>query len=159
MRNVIEAALATVAAFLVFSLLGRISTSLVLVLNVFSVLVVYYAVLRGEIFGAVLGSACGLIQDSFSLGVFGVGGLSKTVLGFLAGYISRKIHVVPFFRNLVFIFILGILELAIWLALYSFIFSERPLVRNGLIFVQPAVTALLGSLSLCLQRRIQSRKN
>ncbi|HOI45937.1 MAG TPA: rod shape-determining protein MreD, partial [Candidatus Aminicenantes bacterium] len=79
--------------------------------------------------------------------------------GFLAGYISRKIHVVPFFRNLVFIFILGILELAIWLALYSFIFSERPLVRNGLIFVQPAVTALLGSLSLCLQRRIQSRKN
>ena len=36
------------------------------------------------------GTMCGLVQDTFSLGVFGVAGLTKTLLGFWTGYISRQ---------------------------------------------------------------------
>ena len=104
MKDILKTAAATLAAFVLYSLLGRIDPSLLLVLNTFSLVVIFFSILKGELFGAVLGALCGLLQDSFSLGVFGVAGLSKTLLGFAAGYVSRKMNVVPFFRNFIFIF-------------------------------------------------------
>lgn len=156
MKEILKMAAATLAAFVLYSLLGRINPSLLMILNTFSLVVILFAMLKGELFGVLLGALCGLLQDSFSLGVFGVAGLSKTLLGFSAGYISRKVNVFPFFRNFIFIFILATGELAVWAFLYALIFSMRILTGNALIFFQPLTTAVLGSLIFALVRRLKT---
>jgi rod shape-determining protein MreD len=135
-----------IVAFLLYTVLSRISTYLIYALNVFSIVVIHFAVKRGETSGALMGAFCGLIQDSFSVGVFGLSGISKTVMGFIAGYASRRINVVQFKKQFVFIFFLLCIELIIWSSLYSFILSERLNTAGGLLLLQPIVTALLGSL-------------
>jgi len=156
MKDILETAAATLAAFVLYSLLGRIDSSLLLVLNTFSLVVIFFGMLKGELFGVLLGALCGLLQDSFSLGVFGVAGLSKTLLGFAAGYVSRKMNVVPFLRNFIFILILATGELAVWAFLYALVFSKRMITGNALVFFQPLATAVLGSLIFALARRLKA---
>ena len=150
--------LAVVAAFLLYSLLAKISVSLLFLLNFFSLIVIYYAMEKGEIYGACLGAFCGLLQDSFSLGVFGVAGIAKTIMGYSAGYFSGKINVTPLKRKIVFIFLLLCSELLIWAFLYSFIFSERVNTGGNLIFFQPLVTAVLGALVFRFIRKLKGSR-
>jgi rod shape-determining protein MreD len=117
--------------------------------------VIYFAVEKNEIFGACVGAFCGLIQDSFSLGVFGVAGLAKTIAGFTAGYIAKKIDVHPPLRSFVFIFLLISFEFILWALLYSFIFSGSINTGRGLIFFQPLSTALVGSVLFFFLRKFK----
>jgi rod shape-determining protein MreD len=158
MKDFIKVSLAIIIAFLLYTVLNKISTSLVLLFNVFSLVVIYFAVKKNEIFGACLGAFCGLIQDSFSLGVFGVAGLAKTVVGFAAGYIAKKIDVHPPLRSFIFIFLLVSLEFILWALLYSFIFSGSINTGRGLIFLQPLVTALVGSFLFFFLRKLERSK-
>ncbi len=158
LKDILEAAAATLAAFLLYSLAGRAYPSLVLIVNAFSLVVILFAVWKGEIFGAVLGTACGLLQDSFSLGVFGVAGLSKTLLGYLAGYVSRKMQIGSPFRSFVFIFACSAAELAVWTFLYALVFSRKMASGNALVLFQPLATAVLGSALLALVRRLKAQK-
>ncbi len=137
--------LSVIAAFLLYSVLGKISVSLLYLFNFFTLVVIYFAMEKGEIYGACLGAFCGLIQDSFSLGVFGLAGIAKTIVGFSAGYFAGKINVTPLKRSFLFIFILNWVELLIWAGLYSFIFSVRVGTGGGRLFFQPLFTALLGT--------------
>jgi rod shape-determining protein MreD len=118
--------------------------------------VIYFAVEKGEIYGACLGAFCGLIQDSFSISVFGVAGIAKTIVGFLAGYFAGKINVTPIRRSFFFILVLNCVELLIWAGLYSFIFSERVNTGGGLLFFQPLLTAFLGAAVFSQLRRKKS---
>lgn len=158
MKDFIGMILTVFAAVALYFLLGKISVSLLLSINLFSLIVIYYALEKGEVYGACLGAFCGLIQDSFSLSVFGVAGIAKTVMGFSAGYFSGKINVTPVKRNFVFVFLLLCLELAIWAFLYSFIFSERVNTGGGLIFFQPLITAALGVIAYRFIRNLKKPK-
>ncbi len=162
MKDVLRGLIGIIIAFVIYTIFSRTSYSLVQIINVFSLLVIYYGVKKGEIFGACMGVLCGLIIDSFSFGVFGVAGISKTLTGFLAGYISKKVNVLTFSRNFLFIFILLFIEMAVWILLYAFIFSGPINTGGGLLFLQPLATALFGSLiftSLEKWKRVFSRKN
>jgi rod shape-determining protein MreD len=145
MKDFMWTILSVLAAFVLTSIFSKISFSLFYLFNFFSLVVIYFALEKGEIYGACLGAFCGLVQDSFSLGVFGVAGIAKTVLGYSAGFFSSKVNVVPFRRNFVFILVLISAELIIWSCLGSFIFSERVYTGNVLIFFQPLGTAAFGS--------------
>lgn len=146
-------ALSVIGAFLLYSVLGKISLSLLHFFNFFSLVVIYFAMEKGEIYGACLGAFCGLIQDSFSMGVFGVAGIAKTIMGFLAGYFAGKINVTPLRRAFFFIFILNCVELLIWAGLYTFIFSLKVNTGGGLLFFEPLLTALLGAAVFHLVRK------
>lgn len=71
----------TLARFLVG---GTAAVDLVLVV------VVYVALTSGPVTGMFTGSLAGLIQDALSSGVIGIGGLAKSVVGFLAGAIGQQ---------------------------------------------------------------------
>jgi len=150
--------LSVLVAFLLYSLMAKISVSLLFLFNFLSLIVIYFAQEKGEIYGACLGAFCGLLQDSFSMSVFGVAGIAKTIMGYLAGYFSGKINVLPIRRNFVFVFLLLCVELIIWSVLYSFIFSERVSTGGGLIFFQPLITAVLGSLAYRFVCKLKSSK-
>ena len=158
MKDLVRIILSVLVAFLLYSLLAKISVSLLFLFNLFSLVVIYFALEKDEIYGAVLGAFCGLLQDSFSLSVFGVAGIAKTIMGYSAGYFSGKINVIPVRRNFVFVFFLLCLELLIWAGLYSFIFSEKVSTGRGLLFFQPLVTAVLGSLAYRFILRLKSSK-
>jgi rod shape-determining protein MreD len=158
MKDFIKVSLSIIIAFLLYTVLNKIFPSLVLMFNVFSLVVIYFAVEKDEIFGACLGAFCGLIQDSFSLGVFGVAGLAKTIAGFTAGYIAKKIDIDPPLRSFAFIFFLVSFEFILWALLYSFIFSESINTGRGLIFFQPLGTALVGSILFYLLKKFKRSK-
>ncbi len=146
MRDFLEAAAGILIAFLLTTVLRKISVSLLEALNVFTVVVILIGLMKGEMTGAFTGMACGLIIDSFSLGVFGIAGVANTLTGYLSGSISKKVNVVPFLPNLVFFGIMASLELAVWMGMSSFIFGEGIPIGKGLIFLQPAFAAIAGSL-------------
>ncbi len=158
MKDFIKVSVGIIIAFLLYTVLNKISPSLILLFNVFSLVVIYFAIEKNEIFGACLGAFCGLIQDSFSLGVFGVAGLAKTVAGFTAGYIAKKVDVRPPLRSFIFIFLLISLEFILWALLYSFIFSESINTGRGLVFFQPLGTALVGSFLFSFLRKFKRSK-
>jgi rod shape-determining protein MreD len=158
LKDILRAVLATLAAFVFYSLIGGVRPSVLVVLNAFSLIVVTFSIGKGEIFGAVLGAVCGLVQDSFSMGVFGVAGLTKTLLGFWTGYISKRMDVAPLLRNAVFLLIMSTLELLLWVILTAFVLKDKVDFRHGLLVLQPIVTSLLGSLFLSVARRVQARR-
>jgi len=157
MTDVLRAFLATLLAVLIYSLAGGAGPMLIVVPNAFSVIVLYFSVRRGEVFGAFLGTACGLVQDAFSLGVFGVGGLTKTLLGFWAGFVSRRIDVAPFFRNGLFMLVMSVLEMILWVLATAVVRRESLNFHGGLILLQPLVTAVLGSSLFAVERRFRAR--
>jgi rod shape-determining protein MreD len=63
---------------------GTVALDLVLVV------VVYVALTSGPVAGLLTGTFAGLIQDALSTGVIGIGGLAKTIVGFVAGIIGTQ---------------------------------------------------------------------
>lgn len=159
MRDVIRATIGIILAFAVYTLFEKLSFSLVFLFNVFSLVVFYFAMEKGESTGAVLGMVCGLIQDSFSMGVFGIAGIAKTISGFGVGYMAKRFRFGSFKRKFVFLFVFSALELLIWSFLFAFILSERINTGQGLLFFQPLGTAVLGSAVFPVLRRIERIKS
>ena len=100
----------TIARFLVR---GTVAVDLVLVA------VVYVALTSGPVAGLLTGSVAGLVQDALASGVIGIGGLAKTVVGFLAGVIGTQFIVAqPLPRFVVFLGATA-LHAAIFMGLYA----------------------------------------
>jgi rod shape-determining protein MreD len=153
MRRPAEVLVALFLAVALHTIFGKISPSLLIVFNTFSWVVLYFGMTRQEVFGAVMGTVAGLLQDSMSLGIFGVAGLTKTLLGFSAGYISRKINVLPPSRTFIFVLIMASAEQALWKFLVLFLFGEKWSAAGGLFFLQPLFTAAVVTLLFQLKRK------
>ena len=159
MRRIAEGVVGIVLAVVLHTILGKVFAPLLIVFNAFSWVVLYFGLSRHEVFGAFMGTACGLLQDSFSMGVFGVGGLTKTLLGFGAGYISRKINVTPVTRTYIFVLALAAVELFLWKFLVLFLFGEHFSAAGGLILLQPPITALVVTVAFQVRRRMEARRS
>ena len=85
----------TIARFVVT---GKVAVDLVLVV------VVYVALSSGSVAGLMTGTIAGLIQDALSsTGVIGIGGLAKTIVGFVTGIVGTQLNIAePFARFVVF---------------------------------------------------------
>ena len=70
--------------------LARLVVSGTAAIDLVLVAVVAVALTTGPVSGMLAGSVAGLIQDSLSTGVLGIGGLAKSVIGFLVGAISQQ---------------------------------------------------------------------
>jgi rod shape-determining protein MreD len=83
------------------------------------VAVVAVALTIGPVGGMLAGSAAGLIQDALSSGVIGIGGLAKTIVGFLAGAFGQQFIVTAALPRLVIFVAATLLHGAVFMALYS----------------------------------------
>lgn len=157
-KDALVALAAVLASVGAYALAGAAAPEWLVVFNAFSVVVLHFSVRRGEVFGALLGTACGLVQDAFTLGVFGVAGLTKTLLGFWTGYVSRRIDVAPFGRHALFLLVMSVAEMLLWVLITAVVRLESIALHGGLLFVQPLVTAVLASSLAALERRIGARR-
>lgn len=82
--------LAIAVALTLQTTLARFVVRAIVPVDLVLVVVVYVAVTSGPVTGLLTGTAAGLAQDALSSGVIGVGGLAKTVVGFLAGVVGTQ---------------------------------------------------------------------
>jgi rod shape-determining protein MreD len=83
------------------------------------VVVVYVALLFGPVTGLLTGTFAGLIQDALSIGVIGIGGLAKTIVGFLAGVVGTQFIVSQAPSRFVVFFAATVLHSVIFMGLYE----------------------------------------
>jgi len=96
--------LAIVLALVLQTTIARFVVSGTVAVDLVLVVVVYVALSSGSVPGLMTGTIAGLIQDSLSTtGVIGIGGLAKTIVGFVTGVIGTQFNIAePVARFVVF---------------------------------------------------------
>lgn len=95
--------LAIIVALVLQTTLTRFLVRGTIAVDLVVVVVIYVALMSGPVTGLMAGTVAGLVQDALSTGLIGIGGLAKTVVGFLAGIIGTQFIVArPLPRFLVF---------------------------------------------------------
>ena len=93
----------------------RSSTPIDLVL----IVVVYVGIKSGPTTGVVAGTVAGLIQDALAGGILGIGGLAKTVVGFLSGVLGTQFIVTAPLPRFLLVLVATALHAAIFVGLYT----------------------------------------
>jgi rod shape-determining protein MreD len=78
------------AALTLQSTLAGMSTGGGAAVNLVLVVVVYVALAFGPVMGLATGAIGGLVQDALSGGIIGIGGFSKTLIGFMVGVLGAQ---------------------------------------------------------------------
>lgn len=125
----------TLARFLVR---GTAGVDLVLVA------VAYLGLTLGPAAGIVSGTIAGLAQDSLGSGIIGVGGLAKTVVGFLAGIVGTTFIVSQTIPRFLVFFGATLLQVAITVGLYFLLDPRPPAVGPYGVLGESVANALLG---------------
>jgi rod shape-determining protein MreD len=128
----------TVARYFV----GRMSVDFVLVA------VVYVALSFGPTAGLLGGTVAGLAQDALSGGILGIGGLAKTIVGFLAGIIGAQFIVSSALPRFMMFFVASVVHAACFLGIYALLPDARATsVPYGQIALAALGNAVIGLLS------------
>ena len=77
------------------------------------------AIKSGPVTGLLAGTVAGLIQDALSSGVLGIGGLAKTMVGFLSGVLGTQFIVTAPLPRFMLLVMATALHAAIFIGLYT----------------------------------------
>jgi rod shape-determining protein MreD len=110
--------LAVVAALALQTTLARFLVRGAAAIDLVLVVVVYVALTSGPTTGLLTGTFAGLVQDALSYGVIGIGGLAKTIVGFLAGIVGTQFIVANSVPRFVVFFGATVLHAAVFMGLY-----------------------------------------
>ena len=134
----LAAALALQTTIAGLTLQGATAVNLVLVA------VVYVALAFGPVTGLLAGSAGGLAQDALAGGIIGIGGLTKTLVGFLVGVLGTQFIVSqPLPRFVTFIGATLLHELCFH-ALYALAEARPFSMKFSALFTQAVVNGIVG---------------
>lgn len=128
--------------------------------------IVYVALTRGPAGGLLTGCSAGLIQDALTSGVIGVGGIAKTIVGFLAGAIGQQFIITAAVPRMVMFVAATALHAAIFMGLYQAIGRGSFRASVGAVGVQALANAVVGimaffvieGLPVVLERRRLARR-
>ena len=118
--KVAGAVAATLLALALQTTLARFLTRGAFAVDLVLIVVVYVALTSGAVTGLFLGTFAGLIQDALTPGysVIGIGGLAKTIVGFLAGIIGTQFIVAQPLPRFVVFFGATLLHAVVFIGLY-----------------------------------------
>jgi len=112
------------------------------------IVVVLAALQRGPVVGLWTGTFAGLVQDALSGGIIGVSGLTKTVVGVVAGVAGSRFILGTVWHRLAILITASFMHAFCYLGIYTLIGPEGPAVPIGIVAVQAAVNALVGVVAL-----------
>jgi rod shape-determining protein MreD len=129
------------------------------------VVVIYIAISSGASTGLLAGAAAGLAQDALSSGVLGIGGLAKTVVGFVIGMAASQFIVVRPLPRFVVFFAATILHATVFMGLYELLGLRHFGKPYGGVASQAVANAVVGLVAFqliefvpgALQRRAANR--
>lgn len=119
--RIVGAAVALVVALALQTTVGYGLLGNRAVVDLVLVVVIYIALGGGPVAGLLVGSVAGLVQDSLSGSVVGAGGLSKSLVGFLAGLLGQQFIVVNLLPRFVVFFGGTLLHALMFVGLYQLI--------------------------------------
>jgi rod shape-determining protein MreD len=139
-------AIATVVALVAQTTLARFVSGTIVV-DLVLVVVVYAALLAGPVTGLLTGTFAGLLQDALSIGVIGIGGLAKTIVGFLAGVIGTQFIVSQAPSRFVVFFAATVLHSVIFMGLYQLLGLRDFGAPYGKVLEQAFANAVVGTVA------------
>jgi rod shape-determining protein MreD len=98
--------------------LGRFVAAGTIAVDLVLVVVVYVALTSGPAIGLLTGTFAGLVQDALSSNVIGIGGLAKTIVGFLAGILGTQFIVAQSLPRFVVFFGATVAHAIVFMGLY-----------------------------------------
>ncbi len=135
---------ALILALAVQTSLSGLTMSGASMVNLVVVTVVYTALVFGPLTGMMAGTAGGLAQDALAGGIVGIGSLSKTVVGFLAGLLGAHFIVAQPLPRFVMFVSASVLHEICYQGL-SALLEVRPLrLAYGPVLTQAAINGIVG---------------
>lgn len=119
-------------------------------LDLVLVVVVYVALTTGPVTGMFAGSVAGLIQDALSSGVIGIGGLAKSIVGFLAGVIGQQFIVTAALPRLVMFVAATFVHAALFMGLYVALDQREFPSPYKAVLTQALVNAVAGMIAFTI---------
>ena len=83
------------------------------------VVVVGVALTMGPVGGLLAGTAAGLVQDALSSGVIGIGGLAKSIVGFLVGVVGQQFIVTAAVPRLLMFIAATLVHAVVFMGMYQ----------------------------------------
>lgn len=117
------------------------------VVDLVLVVVVYNALTSGRVAGLLTGTVAGLIQDTMSGPIIGMAGLSKTVVGFLAGIVGTQFIVTHSMSRFVVFFLATVVNAVVFMGLYELLGIRHFGVPYGAVAAQGLGNAVVGVLA------------
>lgn len=130
--------------------LAGVTMSGAALVNLVLIAVVYVALAHGAVTGLLAGSAGGIIQDALAGGIVGVGGLSKTIVGFLVGVLGAQFIVSQPLPRFVMFVAATIVHEFCFQALYAVVESRAFTMQYSTLLTQAVVNAAIGILAFQL---------
>ena len=124
--------------------LSRIAIRSTVAVDLVLVVVVYVALTSGPATGLLTGAFAGLVQDSLSSSVIGIGGLAKTIVGFLAGIIGSQFIVAQSLPRFVVFFGATVLHAIVFMGLYVLLGLRQFGTPYAAVAGQAAANAVIG---------------
>ena len=136
--------LALVMALAVQTSLSGLTMTGASLVNLVLVAVVYAALTFGPVTGMMAGTAGGLAQDALGGGIVGIGSLSKTIVGFLAGLLGAHFIVAQPLPRFVMFVSASVLHEICYQGLSALV-EVRPLrLAYGPVLTQAAINGIVG---------------
>lgn len=126
---------------------GTIAVNLVLVA------VIYLALAYGAVSGLLAGTIGGLAQDALGGGIVGIGGMSKTIIGFAVGVLGAQFNLSTTVPRLVMFAAASFVHELIFEGLHALIGGRPFALRYSPALIQALVNALVGVTVFLLAER------
>lgn len=112
-------ALATALALALQTTLAQFVVHGTVAVDFVLVVVIYASLTSGRVTGLMAGTFAGLVQDTLSTGVIGIGGLAMSIVGFLAGVVGTQFIVTQPLPRFVVFFGATVLYKTVYIGLYE----------------------------------------
>jgi rod shape-determining protein MreD len=136
--------LAVVAALALQTTLARFLVRGAAAIDLVLVVVVYVALISGPATGLLTGTFAGIVQDALSHGIIGIGGLAKTIVGFLAGVVGTQFIVANSLPRFVVFFGATVLHAVVFMGLYVLLDVRHFGTPYAAVAGQAAANAIVG---------------
>jgi rod shape-determining protein MreD len=142
--------LALAAALVAQATLAGLFVGGTIAVNLVLVAVVYLALAYGAVTGLLAGTIGGLIQDSLGGGIVGIGGLSKTLIGFVVGVLSAQFNLSSTVPRLVMFVAATFVHEAMFEGLQAIAGGRHFALKFSVVLLQALVNGLIGVLAFVL---------
>jgi rod shape-determining protein MreD len=136
--------LAVAVALALQTTLSRVAVRSTVAVDLVLVVVVYVALTSGPASGLLTGTFAGLVQDALSSPVIGIGGLAKTIVGFLAGIIGSQFIVAQPLPRFVVFFGATVVHAIVFMGLYTLLGLRHFGTPYAAVAGQAAANAVIG---------------
>ena len=118
--------------------------------NLVLVAVVYLALSYGATTGLFAGAIGGLVQDALGGGIVGIGGMTKTTIGFLVGVLSAQFNLSTTVPRLVMFVAATFVHEVVFAGLQAIAGGRHFSVKFSAVLLQALVNGLIGALAFAL---------